>query len=151
MMPIADGGLRHLRNQGLRVEQQQLLQRAALFEFMFDYLRANPIRVTAALYDRLVWRGVPAQEQGDAEQAFVSCHRDLCRRAIRHDVDKRNDAGCGEIKVPQLATRGVHDLDEWHRNKLKIWQQSFVDCLRQGRQQMILQGSRELWHCELPA
>src|SRR6266540_203822 len=39
-MPIADGGLRHLRNQGLGVKQQQVLQRAALFEFMFDYPRA---------------------------------------------------------------------------------------------------------------
>src|SRR5947208_103408 len=82
--------------------------------FTFDYLRDNPIRVTAALYDRLVWRGMPAQEQGNAEQAFVSCHRDLCRCAIRHDVDKRNDAGCGEIKIRQLATGGVHDLAEWH-------------------------------------
>ena len=36
MMPIADGGLRHLRNQGLRVEQEQMLQRPALIKFMFD-------------------------------------------------------------------------------------------------------------------
>jgi len=36
MMSIADRGLRHLRNQRLRVEQQQTLQRTALIEFMFD-------------------------------------------------------------------------------------------------------------------
>ena len=50
----------------------------------------------------------------------------------------------------QLTARGVQDLAEGHRNELKIRQQAFVDCLRKGREQMILPGSRVHWHCELP-
>src|SRR5436189_2152810 len=106
--------------------------------------------MSATLNDRLVWRGVPTEEYRNAEQAFVSCHRDLRRRSIGHDVDKRDDAGDGEIEVWQLAPRGVNDLAERHWNKLQLRQQSFVDCLGQGREQMILLRSRWRWHYERP-
>ena len=42
MVPIANGGLRHLRNEGLRIEQHQMLQRAALIKLGFDHLRRDP-------------------------------------------------------------------------------------------------------------
>src|SRR5438477_4039709 len=147
MMPIADRGLCHLRNQCLGVEQQQVLQRTPSIEFVLDHLGPDPIGVTAALDNRLVRRGLPAEEQGNAEQAFASCHRDFRRCTIRHDIDERDDAVRGEIEVWQLAARCVYDFTARHRNELEARQQSFVDCFRQGREKMILAGSRWRWHC----
>jgi hypothetical protein len=130
MMSIADRGLRHLRSQGLRVEQQQMLQRRTLLEFILDHLGWDPICMPLALDDRLVWCGVPTKEHRNADRAFESCHGDLRRRTIRHDVDKRDDAGGGEIQEWQFAARCVDDLPECHRNEFKIREQSLVDGLR---------------------
>src|SRR5712691_6314456 len=103
--------------------------------------------MSGTLDDRLTWRTLPAEEQGDTEQVFASCQRNFRRRAVCHDIDKRDDARRGEIKELQCAARCVYDLAEGHRNALKTRQQSFVDGWRQGREQMILPRSRRHWHC----
>src|SRR5678816_866667 len=126
-MSIADGGLRHLCNEGLRVEEQQMLQRATLIEFLLDQVCSDAIRMPATLHDCLIWRREPAKEQRDPEQAFKSCYGDFRRRTIRHDVDERDNTRGREIEVRQLGARCVHDEAERHRYELEMRKQSLVD------------------------
>ena len=43
MMPIADRGLGHLRDQRLRVAQQKVHHRPAAIERLFQHLRSQPV------------------------------------------------------------------------------------------------------------
>jgi len=139
-VPVADGGLRHLRNQSLSVEQQQVLHRTAHIEFLLDQFCADSIRMPAALHDCLIRRCQSTEEERHPEQALVSRHRDFRRRAIRHDVDERDDAGRGEIEVMQLGARCVQDVAERHGDKREMREQSLVDRFRQGGEQVVLPG-----------
>ena len=61
----------------LPVEEQQMLYRATLIEFLLDHVCADSIRMTATLHDCLIWRREPAKKQRDPEQAFKSCYCDF--------------------------------------------------------------------------
>jgi hypothetical protein len=70
MVPVAHRGLRHLRDQRLRIAKQQVLQRAAALEFIFEHRRAQLVGVTRALHDGAAWRGLTAHEQGYTDQCL---------------------------------------------------------------------------------
>ena len=72
MVPVARRGLRHLRDQRLRVAQQQSLQQAAAMELLHQQVALEPIGVAGGLHDGRTGRGVAAHEQRDADHAFVA-------------------------------------------------------------------------------
>ena len=88
MMAIAHGRLCHLRDQGLRVAQQQPLQRAVPVKLVLEALAAQSIGVPGTLHDRAVRRRLAAHEQRDADQALVAHYRDLRRRAVVQHVEQ---------------------------------------------------------------
>jgi len=79
-MAITHGGLRHLRDQGLGVAQQQKLQRPISMEFVLELLSDQPVSVAGALHDRPTRGGFTAHEQRDADEAFVDRDSGLRRR-----------------------------------------------------------------------
>ena len=49
VMPIANGGLRHLCQQGLRVTQQQVLHGAAVIELLLERIARQLVGMSCAL------------------------------------------------------------------------------------------------------
>jgi hypothetical protein len=109
---VADGRLRHLRHQRLRVAQQQPLERAAPRELLPEHLRLHPEGVPGALHDGAVGHGVAAHEERDADQALATRHAHLGRGAVLHQVEERDDGGGGEIDVALPPAGLVDDLAE---------------------------------------
>jgi len=62
MVPVAHRGLRHLRNQRLRVTRRQMLQITACCEFSFQNTRPEPAAVASALHHRTARGAFPAHD-----------------------------------------------------------------------------------------
>ncbi|MNI44024.1 hypothetical protein D3C73_983750 [compost metagenome] len=86
VVPIAHGGLGHLRQERLRVAQQQVLHGPAPVELVFQGLAFQLIGRTRALNDGAAGCGFSAHEERNADDAFIADHRDLCRCAVFHDA-----------------------------------------------------------------
>ena len=121
MVPIAYCGLRHLRDEGLRVSQEQVKSRLSLVEFGFHEGRLQPTSEPRALHDRAAGRGFTAHEKRHTHDAFVSDDRNLRGGAIFHDVEQGDDCGDGKIDVVKRDARLVYHFTEWH-----------IDALEQG-------------------
>src|ERR1700731_3528727 len=101
MMAITHGGLRHLRDQGLRVAQQQKLQRPISMELVLELLSDQAVSVAGALHYRPTRGGFTAHEQRDADEAFVADHRNFRRGAVAQHVQKEYEGGDGKESVAQ--------------------------------------------------
>src|SRR5580658_7822831 len=71
-MAITHRGLRHLRDQGLGVAQQQDLHLTVAVELVLELLPDQLVSISSALHDRPAGGGFAAHEQRDADQAFVA-------------------------------------------------------------------------------
>ena len=87
-MAIANRGLRHLGDQGLRVAQQQLLHVGIVVEFVLEHLTGELVRETTALNDRAAGGRLPAHEEGNADQPLVADHGYLRGRTIFEHVQQ---------------------------------------------------------------
>ena len=76
-MAIAHCGLGHLRDQGLRVAQQQQLSLAIAMELILQPLSDQTVGVAGALHDRPARSGFAAHEQCDPDEAVVPHNRDF--------------------------------------------------------------------------
>ena len=108
-MPVADCSLGHLRDQRLRVAQQQNLHPAVAMELVLQLLAGQPVSMAGALYDRAARGGFTAHEQRDADETLVAHHRDLRRCAVFHHVQQRHDAVDRKIDVAQDIARLVQE------------------------------------------
>ncbi len=88
MVPVAHGGLRHLRYQRLRIAQRQMLQMTAQREFPLQNTRPDPIAFARALHDRPAGSAFASHEQRNAHQPFVAGNRDFRRCAAFHHVEQ---------------------------------------------------------------
>jgi nitrogen-specific signal transduction histidine kinase len=91
VMPVADRGLRHLRNERLGVTQQDVEHFAVAIEFLLEPVAGQAIGVAGALHDGAARRGLAAHEQRDPDGAFIADHGDFGGRSILHDVQQRHD------------------------------------------------------------
>src|ERR1700694_858095 len=137
-MAIAHCGLRHLRDQGLRVAQQQNLQRPISMELVLELLSDQPVSVTGALYDRPTWGGFTAHEQRDADEAFVADHRNFRRGAVFQHVQQRHDGVDRKVNVAQDIAGLVQNLPERHRDEPQMRVESIALRGCQRSQQVIL-------------
>ena len=96
MVAIADGGLRHLGDQRLRVAEKQMLQRASELELGLERFGSQAVGAAGALNDGAAGCGLTTHEQRDAHQTFIADDRDLCRRSVFHDVQQRHDRAIGK-------------------------------------------------------
>ena len=99
VVPVADGGLRHLRDQRLGVAQQQAHHRAGAAEFLLQQLRLQAVAVAGAAHHGAAGRGVAAHEHRDAHHALVADHGDFGGCAVLQHIQQGNDAGGREIHV----------------------------------------------------
>jgi len=74
VVAVADRSLRHLREQRLRVPQQQALKHAAPPELILQHLRSHPDGAPGAPDDGAIGHGVAAHEQRDADQPLFTGH-----------------------------------------------------------------------------
>ena len=87
-MPIAHGGLRHLREQRLRVTQQQVLHGPTANEFLLEALATQLVSMARTLHHCAVRRRFTTHEERDANDAFVADYRDLSGGAVRQHVQE---------------------------------------------------------------
>jgi hypothetical protein len=66
-----------LCQQGLGVAQQQVLQLPGAIELLLEQLPLEPIGRARALHHRPIGHGLPAHEQGNADDALVADHGDF--------------------------------------------------------------------------
>src|SRR5471032_1026303 len=72
VMAVAHGRLRHLRNQGLRIAQQEAHHRAGTVELVHQHLRLQAKADAARLHHGAAGRGTAAHEQRHADDAFIA-------------------------------------------------------------------------------
>ena len=93
MVAVADRRLRHLRDQRLRVAQQQV-QHGRTLELFPDSSGVEPKTLSGALHNRPAGGGLTTHKKRDTDDALVPHHGNFGRRAVFHDVQQRHD-GCG--------------------------------------------------------
>src|ERR1700691_466787 len=147
MEPIADSCLRHLRDQRLRVAQQQAQYGPGAVKFIFQELCPQAISVTPTLYDRPARSGIAAHEDGNAQYPLVANHRDFSRRAVLQKVKQRDDGPGGEVDVLQVSARLVKHFPDGHRNKFQMLRYAIEFGLRESSKQVILLGVVRRSHC----
>src|ERR1700687_697449 len=140
VMAVADCSLGHLREQRLRVTQQQNLHLTVAMKLVLEFLAEQPVSITGALYDRAVRGRFAAHEQRDSNETLVSYYGDFRGRAGFHHVQKRYDRVGGKIDVAQDIARLVQNLAERHLYKLQVRIQSLARRRRQRIEQVILLG-----------
>ena len=138
MVPIADRGLCHLRDQRLGIAQQQAQKRAEASEFLFQRLRPQPIAVAGALHHRATGRGLAPHEQRNAQNPLVADDRDFSRRPVFHHVQQRDDRGGREIHIAQLHARFVQHIAKVELHQLQMCRNALVIVGRQRIKQVVL-------------
>ena len=91
-MAVAHGGLRHLRDQRLRVAQEQMHQRPEPGELVLEMLRLHAEAQSGALDHGAAWRRFTAHEEGDAQHALAADDGDFRGRTVREHVQHRDDS-----------------------------------------------------------
>jgi len=138
VVPVADRRLGHLRDQRLRVAQQQDLHLAVAMELLLEQLCGQTVSVTCALHDRLTRSAVAAHEQRHADEAFIPHHRDFRRCPVFHHIQQRYDRVDGKIDVPHCVAGFVQDLAVRHIDQLEVREQAASHLGRQCCQKMVL-------------
>jgi hypothetical protein len=119
VMPVADRGLSHLRDQRLRVAQQQMLQLAVAIELILQPRRSagKPSPRSAPAPGSVV---VSPPMNSAMPMAFVAHHRDFRRGAVLDHVQQRDDGVGRKIDMAQRVARLVQHATEGHRNELQM-------------------------------
>ena len=137
-MAIAHGGLRHLRDQRLRVAQQQDLHAPVAMELVLEPLAHQPVSVAGALDDRPARRRLAPHEQGDPDDAFVADHRNLRGRAVLHHVQERDDRIGWKVDMALHIAGLVQHFAEWHGNESQMRIEALALLRRKRCEQVIL-------------
>ena len=146
VVAVAHRGLRHLRDQRLRVAQQQVHHRAGAFELVLDDAGAQAPALARALHHGAAGRGLAAHEQRDADHAFVADHRNLGRRAVLHHVQQRDDGRGREVHMAERAARLVQHLAERQVDPLEQGLPALPFGGRQGGQQVVFARIAKVCH-----
>ena len=91
-MAITHRGLRHLRDQGLRIAQQQKLQLPISMELVLELLSDQAVSVTGALHDRPTggrWKVNVAQDIAGLVQNLPERHRDEFQMRVESRLLRR--------------------------------------------------------------
>ena len=137
-MPVADGGLTHLRDQRLGVAQKELHQLPTPLEFALQDRCLQPIALSRALYDRPAGGRIAAHEQRDADDSLVAHHCNFSRSAAFQDIQERDDGIRRKVHMLKLTAGLVDRAAEWHRNRLQMSIEATEDICRQSGEQVIL-------------
>jgi hypothetical protein len=89
-------------------------------EFALEHPSLQAIGVACALHHSPVRYCFAAHEEGDADDALVADHGDLCGSAVLHDVQQGDDGGGGKIDMAQLLTRLVEGHPERQRDQFQV-------------------------------
>jgi hypothetical protein len=149
VMPVTCAGLEHLRNQRLRVAQQQALDRPAAVEFLLEDRCRQAVTMPGSLHHCRARRGVAPHEQRNAQHSFVADAGNFGRYAGFHDVEHRNDRGGREIHVRELAPRLVERVAEQHRHGFERGCEPREFCRGHGGEQVVLGGTGRYPHDQL--
>jgi len=135
VVPVAHRGLRHLRDQRLRVAQHQVHGRAAEVELVPHLAGIKPKALAGALNHSAAGRGAPAHEHRDADQAFSAHDGDLtCFAVFRHEQQRHDGGGRKEYVLRRVAGFGQH-LAQWHVHRLQLrLQAQLYICGKRGEQ-----------------
>ena len=76
-MPVANSSLRHLRDEGLRITQQQVRHRAGPFKHLLDKLRFHPKAQAGTLHHRATGNGITTHEKCESDYALIAHNRDF--------------------------------------------------------------------------
>jgi hypothetical protein len=150
MVAVADRGLRHLRDQGLRVAQQQVQHRAGAVELVFHLLRAQAKAVACALHHGTAGGRFAAHEQRHADHAFAADDGDLCRRSVFHDVEQRDDGRGREVDVAECVAGFIEHLAERELDRLELRLPALPLGIRQCGQQLVVSGVGQTRHQHWP-
>jgi hypothetical protein len=127
-----------LRDQRLRVAQQQSLQQAGTLELLHQYPAIEPVGMARDLHHRRAGRGVAAHEKRDADDALVAHARGFGRCARLHHIMQRDDGGDREIGVLQLSAGLEEDFAERKRKGFQVRLEAIEFRRGQGREKEIL-------------
>ena len=126
METIADGCLRDLRDERLRIAQQQFLKLAAARELILQHLRLHPDDGSGALDDGTVGHRAASHEEGNAHYPVITRQTHLRGRTVFHHVQQRDDGSGGEIDVIQMPPGLIDHFAEINENRLQMWTQAFI-------------------------
>src|ERR1051326_8435932 len=143
MVPVADRGLSHLRDQCLRVAQQKQ-PRGVSLKLIFEFLSGQAVRMASALHERPTRRAFTAHEKSNTDEALVAYHRDFCRGAILHYVKQRHDCIRWKVNMTQRIAGLVQDLAERHGHQFELRKYALTYRGGQRGKKMILRGTRRL-------
>jgi len=136
----ADGVLRHLGEQGIRVAHEQLGQGAALVEGVAQALRLQAVTVAGALDHGRAHGALVGQQRG-ADDALVADHGDFRGGAVFHHVQQGDDGRGGKISVVERAAIVEQFFAERQFNEFQVFKQGFEGVAGQGGQQFVLLGA----------
>jgi hypothetical protein len=75
------------------------------------------------LHDGPTRRGIAPHDQGKADDPFPADNRHFRRSAVRHYIEKRNDACRREMDMSQTAPRLIKNFPKRHRHVFDLGQQ----------------------------
>ena len=142
VVAVAHRRLRHLGYQRLGVAQQQMQHRTRSIELLFHQLRFQPKPLTGALHHRTAGGRLSAHEQGNADDALIADHGNLCRGAVLHDIQQRDDGGRWKIDVAQRSARLVKHLAQRQVDGFQERQPALRLCIRQRGEQVVFYSLR---------
>src|SRR5215203_1443100 len=107
MKPVANGCLRYLGNQRLRIAQQQALELSTQGEFCLGHLCLHTNRVARALDHSPVGHGPSTHEESNPYYPVITRQSHFGASSVFHSV-KQRDNRCGwEVDVIQLSAEFV--------------------------------------------
>ncbi|MNH21302.1 hypothetical protein D3C79_811070 [compost metagenome] len=99
-----------------------------------------------ALHDGPAGGAFAAHEHGDANQPFVTNHRNFGRGAVFHHIQQRNDGIDREVDVAQGVAGLVQRLAQGQVDVLQVRRQPAERLWRQGSQQVVVLGFYRVLH-----
>ncbi len=91
MVAIADGGLCHLRDQRLRIPQQDLHQLAVALELPIETRARQSVGTACTLHDGPTRRTFSTHEHRDPDCPVIANQGDFSRRAVLERVKQGDD------------------------------------------------------------
>ncbi|EZH79866.1 hypothetical protein AU05_14860 [Ectopseudomonas composti] len=99
MMPGTNGGLRHLRDQGLRITQHESQQISVTVELILEQRTLEAKGMAAALNHGTAREILSANRQGDTHHPVISNDRNLRHGAVLCLIEQRDEGIDREIDV----------------------------------------------------
>ena len=93
MVPVADGGLGHLGEQGHDIAHEKMLHRRIAVEFLFEQVAVYTIGRTLALHQRAAQHGRSTHKDSDAYDALAPNDGDFGSRSILECQRRFNFSG----------------------------------------------------------